>query len=271
MARPLHCPCGSDKHSIVFDYVAPPEGETAFDLGGQAYRRAYARCDRCGHYLSVTEMDLHFLYDGDYVDQTYGDRMRQTFERIIALPPEKSDNEGRARYVLAEAGLRLTDQPKPRLMDVGAGLSVFPWRMKQAGWRVTALDPDARTVRHAREVVGVEAIAADFFTLAPGQAGPFEVITFNKVLEHVADPIAMLNKALAFLSTGGFVYVELPDVAAAAKGKGREEFFIEHHHVFSMASYAILAEKAGFHCLKVERLIEPSGKYTLRGIMVAHA
>ncbi len=263
----LECPCGSTFRETVFEYIEPPAGETAFDIGDQSYQRRYDKCTVCGHYLSVTDMDLGFLYDGAYVDQTYGDKMRQTFEKIISLPKDKSDNEGRAQYVLAQSAKFFSAGQKITLLDVGAGLSVFPWRMKQAGWDVTALDPDERTATHARDVVGVKAIAADFMGLDSSSVGPFDVISFNKVLEHVEEPVAMLKKALGLLNPNGFIYVELPDVAASVDGKGREEFFIEHHHVFSLPSYAILAERAGFDCKTVERLIEPSGKYTLRGVL----
>ena len=44
----------------------------------------------------------------------------------------------------------------------------------------------------------------------------------------------------------------------------REEFFIEHYHAFSLASIGLLIEKAGLTILSIERLREPSGKYTLR-------
>ncbi len=46
-------------------------------------------------------------------------------------------------------------------------------------------------------------------------------------------------------------------------GPDREEFFIEHLHVFSMASLGLLAQRAGFAVDSAERLREPSGKYTL--------
>lgn len=268
MALQLTCPCGSSKYKPAFEYDARPEGETAFDIGSQSYQRGYVECCVCGHYRAVTEMDLGFMYDGAYVDQTYGDKMRKTFEKIINLPPEKSDNEGRARYVLAQAEKHFGRTQDISLLDVGAGLSVFPWRMKKAGWQVTALDPDERTAAHARDVVGVEGIASDFFKVEAEQVGQFDVVSFNKVLEHVEDPVAMLKKAGDLLKPGGFVYVELPDVAASIDGKGREEFFIEHFHAFSMASYVLTAEKAGFVCQAVERLVEPSTKYTLRGYMV---
>ena len=97
--------------------------------------------------------------------------------------------------------------------------------------------------------------------------GKYDSISFNKVLEHVKAPAAMLSRAAEFLKPGGFVYVEVPDGECAAsdtEGFGREEFFIEHHHVFSAASAALLISRAGFNLISIERLREPSGKYTLR-------
>ena len=55
----------------------------------------------------------------------------------------------------------------------------------------------------------------------------------------------------------------MPDVLAAVDGPGREEFFIEHLHVFSPQSLAVTVEKAGLAVFELERVREPSGKYTL--------
>jgi hypothetical protein len=93
-------------------------------------------------------------------------------------------------------------------------------------------------------------------------------VTFNKVLEHVEDPVALLAKAAELLEPQGFVYAEVPDgEAAAVEGPGREEFFIEHHHVFSPASLALTAARAGLSALAIERLREPSTKFTLRAFL----
>jgi len=156
----------------------------------------------------------------------------------------------------------------PRLLDVGAGLGVFPHRMKEAGWQCIALDPDERATRHAREVIGIEAVTGDFMQIDTAMLGMFDVVTFNKVLEHVEDPVAMLVRAKPLLAPGGFIYFEVPDgEAAATEGQGREEFFIEHHHVFSVASAALLAKRAGFYLRQLESIQEPSTKYTIRGFL----
>jgi hypothetical protein len=137
--------------------------------------------------------------------------------------------------------------------------------MRDAGWDVTALDPDPRAVEHLREHVGVGAVLGDFMTADAG--GRFDLVTFNKVLEHVEDPVAMLARAATLTD---LVYLELPDAeGAGADGPEREEFFIEHLHVFSMASLCLLATRAGFRVRSAVRLREPSTKYTLAALLKA--
>lgn len=270
---PLQCPCQSAHFRRIHVYDAPPQGETQFAFAAQNYRRELLQCDLCRHFVSRHYMTQGSLYDGDYVDATYGDEagLRSTFERIIALAPEKSDNVGRAGRIATFASAhfgaqRMANPSSIRLLDVGAGLGVFPYKIKQLGWDCTALDPDPRAVGHMREVVQINAVQADFMTAE--DLGQFDVITFNKVLEHLSDPVKMLRRTLKFLKPAGFVYIEVPDGEEAIKeGAGREEFFIDHLHVFSMASVSMLAERAGFAIQAVERLQEPSTKYTLRAFL----
>jgi hypothetical protein len=264
----LRCPCDRRIGATSFVYDAPPAGETAFNLQDQEYHRSYWRCGLCSHEFAEHNLDLSALYGGAYVEQTYGDRMRAIFERIIGLSPEHSDNMGRVRRILDFAAVHFPTGEAPTLLDIGAGLGVFPYAMKQAGWICTALDPDLKVGHHLAEFVGVKSIVGDFFSVDPAELGCFDVITLNKVIEHVEDPVAMLGKAASMVSPRGFVYVEVPDVAAAAYGPGREEYFIEHHHVFSPASLALCGERAGLSPRYLGRLNEPSGKCTLYGFFV---
>ncbi len=258
------CPiCGTERPRTAFRYDSPPQGETAFPLReGERYEREYRQCATCGHFVAVHNLDVERLYEGEYMDSTYaGGRLRETYERIMSLPAERSDNLQRvARIERFWSGRR--GGGRGTLLDVGSGLGVFPARMKEAGWACTALDPDSRSVRHAADVVEVEAVQGDF-TTAEG-LGRFDLVTFNKVLEHVVDPVSMLGRARAFLAEEGVAYVEVPDGEAAAReGPGREEFFVEHFHVFSAGSLALLVARAGFSAIRLERIREPSTKYTL--------
>lgn len=264
----IHCPVtGARDWTLVKSYAARPEGET--DFGFDPYRRDLYLSPSTGHVVNRHGMDLGGLYGGDYWDRTYGGgRMARVFDKMMSLPEGASDNRGRVAYV--NAGWHaLGHDSGATLLDVGSGLAVFPAAMRATGWRATALDPDPRSARHAEEKAGVEGLVADFMTDSLDRQ--FDLVTFNKVLEHVPDPVAMLARTKSVLAPGGAVYVELPDgeAALAAEGPDREEFFIEHYCAFSAVSYALLARRAGFRLERVERLVEPSGKYTLRGFLTA--
>ncbi|WP_425403992.1 class I SAM-dependent methyltransferase [Hwanghaeella sp.] len=258
--------CGAADWSFLAGYDAPPPGET--DFGFSPYRRGLWQCGGCRHVVNVHDMDLAGIYDADYWDRTYGgSRMVETFERIMALPPEKSDNRARVERVDEMARRLAVPEGFGDLLDVGSGLAVFPAAMRAKGWTCLALDPDARGARHARERAGVDAVAGDFMLVELDRT--FDLITFNKVLEHVTDPFAMLARAGGFLKPGGVVYVELPDgEGAIADSPGREEFFVEHYDAYSVASLSLLAVNAGFRVELIERVREQSSKYTLRAFLV---
>ncbi len=267
----MQCLCGGERFIEVFTYTAPPKGETQFPFSGADYHREVWACQQCGHLLSRHDLGVDGLYTDTYVHSTYGeDGLQHAFERIISLDPLKSDNTGRVKRLL-EFGTahfaRSRDPRAPRtILDVGSGLCVFLHRMKMAGWDCTAIDPDPHAVAHARDRVGVAAHCGDFMTVHG--LGWFDVVALNKVLEHVIDPITMLSRVLTCVKPDGFVYVELPDGEVARRfGPGREEFFIEHWHMFSPVSLAVLASRAGFDVRALERLQEPSGKYTLRAFL----
>lgn len=264
MDRPCDL-CGSNRSALIAAFDRRPAGETDFAI--QGYRRELWRCEGCGHFSNHRSFDLEGLYEGAYSQATYGERLRANFEKIMALPPERSDNRQRARFVddyFAEPG-----RPAGRdLVDIGSGLGVFPAVMVERGWRCLAIDPDPAAARQARELGGAEALAGDFLRLEPPRR--FTLASLNKVLEHVPDMVGMLQRARRWLAEDGLVYLELPDGEAAIEdpdGAGREEFFVEHYCAFSAASYALLALRAGLRVHRLDRVREPSGKYTLRGFV----
>ena len=280
------CFCGGAAWQPAFSLSAPPDGETRFDLPVDAYHREFCQCPRCGHLHGRHRIDLGFLYDGAYVDATYGDYdgIARTFDRIVGLPPDRSDNAGRVARIEAFAGQGVfagcgalagcgtlagrsgleRDGPRPRLLDIGAGLGVFPHAMASRGWEVSAIDPDPRAARHMRERLGLTVIESDIFDIRAESIGPFDAVTLNKVLEHVVEPVDLLRRAAGFLNENGFVYFEVPDGPGALReGVHREEFFIEHHHAFSEESARHLARTAGLVPVESQALVEPSGKYTI--------
>lgn len=271
MTRDLNCICGSKDFKLKFSHSAPAPGDKVFFEMDESYLHEIHECDYCGHHVAWNSFDNAVLYDGQYVETTYGDKLKATYEKIINLPLEQSDNVARVANILEFVGNHYNDDVPKSVMDVGSGLCVFLYQVKKErpDWRFMAVDPDPVQFVHARDVVGVDAIQSDFMALE-GQDNAYDLITFNKVLEHVPDPVAMLAKSRSYLAEGGIVYVELPDATQAAlEGANRQEFFVEHLCAFSMPSITILSERAGFTPLLIERVCDPSKKYSLRAFMRA--
>lgn len=266
--EPVDCLlCKGSDWSLQANFPTRPE--TEIDYGFVNYDRSLWRCENCGHFVNSygPGIDMSSLYDGAYWDSTYASKIEETFNRIMSLPVKQSDNRGRVKYIINFFDKYGVNLPKEGL-DIGSGLAVFPAVMKEVGWNFTALDPDPKAATHAKYVAKVPSITANY--MSEEISGTYSLITLNKVLEHVPNMIGMLSKVKKNLSDGGFVYVELPDGEKAigeSLGPLQGEFMVEHYYAFSMASYCLLAQKAGFQVLEVERITEPSGKYTMRGFL----
>ena len=78
----------------------------------------------------------------------------------------------------------------------------------------------------------------------------------------------MLKLTKDWLLNDGFVYLEVPDGEMASRnGKDRGEFYIDHFHIFSIASVSIMANKSGYCIQNIYRLKEPSDKFTIRAFL----
>lgn len=244
-------------------FLKPPVGEPSYvSLKAVIYRREIWCCSTCGHYRAIHDLPLRRLYNKNYADVAHGGgRMKERFDQIMSLSKSVSDNFGRVNRVVSFARERGLARA-PAILDVGSGLCVFLAVIKKFGWRCTALDPDPRAVHHAKQVAKVNARCGDFRHWVSKRL--FNVISFNKVLEHVVDPVIMLRKARTMLRPGGFVYIEVPDgESAVQEGFHREEFFVDHWHVFSASSLALMGSRSGLGISLLKRIREPSGKFTL--------
>ncbi len=252
-------------YDVVHQYYSRPVGETDFQIDTTYYRELW-RYRQSGHFISLHDLPLMDLYTEKYAQCTYGDihSLEKTFQKIMNLPIERSDNYLRVQTI-AEFMQKNCSQSQHKVLDVGSGTCVFLARLQDYHWKGTALDPDPSQAQHARNL-GFNVIENDWMEVNNIE-DQFDLITFNKILEHVIDPIEALRRAHLFIKKTGVVYIELPDCDQAWKDTeqaGREEFFIEHHHGFSKASVEILVERAGFNLLQITSVVEPSGKYSFR-------
>lgn len=257
--------CGGRDARLIADLRQRPTGETDFRIPPDQYRRQIHQCLGCDVFFSTHDMLPADVYRGTYNATTYAGRLLENFRKIRALPEECSDNKQRVRRVgrfLSERGRAPADT---RVLDVGSGLCVFLAELKELGYDCYCVDPDPVAVRHALEHACVDGAYAGTLDECMFPEA-FDLIALNKVLEHVADPVSMLATCRQWLKPGGAVYLEVPDGETSLAGQpleGREEFYIEHHTVFTVPALRFLIEAAHFQPVEIGRLHEPSDKFTL--------
>lgn len=254
--------CNKKKFISKFKYNSPPVGEIDFEINPKKYKRKLVSCVECNHWYACHKINLKNLYSGTYNKMIYKNKLKEKFLKIISLPKRKSDNYSRVKRIIEFKKFNFGKKKNLNLLDIGSGLGVFPYKIKKNGINCTSIDPDINSVKHIQKNLKINAIHGNYNYLNFNKK--FNIVTLNKVLEHVSNPIKMLKKVKKNLKNLNIVYIEVPDAEKAAKiGKKREEFFIDHLHVFSKRSLELMCIKSGFKILKIQRLKEASGKYTL--------
>jgi 2-polyprenyl-3-methyl-5-hydroxy-6-metoxy-1,4-benzoquinol methylase len=98
------------------------------------------------------------------------------------------------------------------LLDVGAADGLLSRHLTARGWRVTGIEGDPVLARagaaHCEQMV-----VADLNRGIPGLTGPFDAIVYGDVLEHLAEPLAVLDALNRGLAPGGQVLMSVPNVA----------------------------------------------------------
>lgn len=261
--------CDSANLTLIADIKQKPEGETDFGIPPEDYRRLIYQCQDCSVYCNVHNYITEGFYAGRYNEATYNRQIHDKYREIRNLPRERSDNKHRVERVANFIDRLGLPREQVRILDVGSGLGVFPAELKDLGFSCYCIDPDAAAIEHALQNVKVD--GAHVGTLDDFESEQkFDLITFNKVLEHVKEPLRYLKKAKDFLTDRGIIYVELPDSDGARQhgdAAERQEFSIEHCTIFNKASLIFLAQEAGFDCLEVTSIHEPSDKFTVYGFL----
>lgn len=132
------------------------------------------------------------------------------------------------------------------VLDVGAGTGLLVDAARRRGLEAVGLEPSRALAAHAAAaaIPVVEGVLPH-----PALASrTFDLVTLVDVIEHVADPVLLLQRCAAQVADGGILVVVTPDVGSVpARLMGRRwwHYRLAHIGYFSRRSLAVAAGKAG--------------------------
>jgi 2-polyprenyl-3-methyl-5-hydroxy-6-metoxy-1,4-benzoquinol methylase len=136
------------------------------------------------------------------------------------------------------------------LLDVGAGYGDFLHYASKEGWQVSGFEFSPAVAKLSREKYGIPLAVGDLFEM-PFPKQSFDVITMWHVLEHLADPMAVLKGLFDLLKPGGVLVLEVPNLNCLVRKSYRVPMTVNLHlYHFSPATLSRLASATGFHVLR---------------------
>jgi SAM-dependent methyltransferase len=183
----------------------------AAEHGGHTVR--LAKCGDCGLvYIdpAPTPKSLSEFYNSVYLTPDY--------RKVDGASIPDPKREFYATFQVMEAhvdDIEAYKTPPGRLLDVGCSYGAFLLEAATRGWSVTGVEPFADAAVFARDNTGMSVFQGEFLAVTlPSEY--FDVITMYEVLEHVANPAAVLMKALEIARPGGILVITAPNADSPA-------------------------------------------------------
>jgi len=232
--------CESPRLTLVRNSTLPDRiDSTAFRITDSDYGRTadIYRCAQCG-----------FLQCSDFTDvlQYYADMEDGGYE-------DTRDERGLQARKLLESIAATRRLPGQRLLDVGAGSGILIEEALKLGVQAEGIEPSA-TLQHT-------AVARDLpvrHGVLPHDdvKGPFDIVTLIDVIEHVPNPVQLLDRMREVMAPDGIGVVVTPDVGSiAAKVMQRKwwHYRIAHIGYFDRGSLNAAVAAARMSPLAFER------------------
>jgi 2-polyprenyl-3-methyl-5-hydroxy-6-metoxy-1,4-benzoquinol methylase len=225
------CPtCGEDRHQPSFN-------KEGFD---------FVTCRDCGTlYVNPVPSSalLSQYYDGFQ-------SMAYFHEEILARTLE------RRRQIFSDRADMLAPfvRPGARLIEVGSSIGLFLEQALGRGWNITGVEINQALVERTRRELGANVVLG--FIEHAELPQEIDMAVMWEVLEHLAEPVAVLRKLASVMRTGGRLALTLPNldgIEFTACGSSHEMIEAPGHlNYFTPATIERLLQRTGFKVLALE-------------------
>lgn len=174
--------------------------------------------------------------------------------------------------------LELVSPDTKTLLDVGCGAGGLSAGLKEKGIKVIGLEKIEKLCSIAKEKLD-EVITGDIENMKLNYPeGYFDCIMYADVLEHLVDPLSILQKHKIYLQKNGFVIASMPNVRyykiilrliLGGTWDYSDAGILDKTHLrlFGLINIVELFEKAGYEIVEIRRNIITSRGFGMLNIL----
>jgi 2-polyprenyl-3-methyl-5-hydroxy-6-metoxy-1,4-benzoquinol methylase len=148
-------------------------------------------------------------------------------------------------------------------LDVGCSTGLLASELVKRGYSVVGIEMDHERAKLAERFchrVVVTDIASE--RVFENAGGPFELIIFGDILEHLIEPEIVLRRSRAYLKPGGYVIISIPNIANyrirwrlfLGRFGYEDEGLLDRTHLrfFTLKTFLEMIREAGFDVREIK-------------------
>lgn len=228
--------------------------------GADNYTKRYEKegynivqCNQCGLvYVNprLIQNDIFELYDENYF---HG----KGFDKSVEYKDEFENNKNKTNLLdwdVSSIKEKLkSNSDKPLLLDAGCGMGLFLYKAQIAGFECEGIELSPYAAKFV-ESVGFT-VQNTSLENAEMTKNKYDAIVMREVIEHLADPKAILKKAYNALKPGGVLFMTTGNYdCPERKVRGKDWFYFMpegHIYIFSNKTMNNYLKETGFSKIEV--------------------
>jgi len=138
-----------------------------------------------------------------------------------------------------------------RVLEVAAGNGRAAEALSQRGISTIGIDPNLRSTPNSKQTDLLTLVRGFFPQQMPQDQPQFDVVCSHAFLEHVDDPVSMLQEMAKWCQPGGSVLTAVPDCSESIRRGDCSMLLHEHRSYFTPQSLFNCAIRAGLTAIQV--------------------
>lgn len=226
--------CGAQETKEIFRNYQDKHFEKIENLHGRP--SIVVMCKKCGfayHNPRLDQKEIDLIYSKLYRPQSPSsiylkDKLTSFKERADWLESHLKDKIGNS---------------KSRILDIGCAEGSSLYIFEKRGWKAFGIEPSETFSEFGRREWGLN-ILTGFFSADTFKDQKFDVISIIRVLEHIYNPIELLNVAKNKLTPKGMLFIEVPNLKQPHNNLKKHFFNSTTLYIFTISTLTNLLTKA---------------------------